>query len=86
MNRSGQILVLLACGSIALGCLQSGCASEAVQAETPQPSLATQQPTQELEQLVAPIALYPDELIAQILAAATQVAATTSGTERRCAR
>jgi hypothetical protein len=32
---------------------------------------ALQQPTEELQQLVAPIALYPDALVAQILAAAT---------------
>src|SRR5258707_22989 len=38
---------------------------------TSQPPQATQQNPQQLDQLVAPIALYPDALIAQILAAAT---------------
>src|SRR2546427_7129026 len=36
-----------------------------------QPPQAAQQSTEQLQQLVAPIALYPDSLIAQILAAAT---------------
>src|SRR5260370_35069075 len=35
------------------------------------PPQATQQRPEQLQQLVAPIALYPDALIAQILAAAT---------------
>jgi uncharacterized protein DUF3300 len=38
---------------------------------TPQPPQAAQQSTEQLQQLVAPIALYPDSLIAQILPAAT---------------
>ena len=36
-----------------------------------QPTLLTQPSPQDLQQLVAPIALYPDALVAQILAAAT---------------
>src|SRR5260370_31780738 len=36
-----------------------------------QPAQATQQSPEQLQQLVAPIALYPDALIAQILPAAT---------------
>src|SRR5258705_12173721 len=36
-----------------------------------QPPQAVQQSTEQLQQLVAPIALYPDALIAQIMAAAT---------------
>ena len=39
--------------------------------ETAQESQAGQETPEELQQLVAPIALYPDELIAQILAAST---------------
>jgi hypothetical protein len=39
--------------------------------ETAQESQAGQETAEELQQLVAPIALYPDELIAQILAAST---------------
>jgi len=51
------------------------CACEVVAqdaAPTPQPALQPAQVTAEqLQQLVAPIALYPDELVAQVLAAAT---------------
>jgi uncharacterized membrane protein YgcG len=78
MKRSGRILMLLVSSSLVLGCLQGGCASEAAQPETqpaapaePLPAPAPQQSTQELDQLVAPIALYPDALVAQILAGAT---------------
>lgn len=66
--RRSAIWVLLVAAALALGCLQAGCVSEVVQAETPPPP---QQPGQELDTLVAPIALYPDSLVAQILAAAT---------------
>ena len=65
--------------------LQTGCATQPAEpdippvfASTPPPAQASpgvppdvQQSPQELDQLVAPIALYPDELVAQILAAAT---------------
>ena len=37
----------------------------------PRPVLSAQQTPEQLQQLVAPIALYPDALVAQILAAAT---------------
>jgi uncharacterized membrane protein YgcG len=37
----------------------------------PPPAFAVQQPSEQLLQLVAPIALYPDELVAQVLAAST---------------
>ena len=77
MKWSGRILMLLVSSSLVLGFLQ-GCAIEAAQPETqppapaqPLPAPAPQQSTQELDQLVAPIALYPDALVAQILAAAT---------------
>jgi uncharacterized membrane protein YgcG len=78
MKRSGRILMLLVSSSLVLGCLEGGCAIEAAQPETqppapvaPLPAPAARQSTQELDQLVAPIALYPDALVAQILAAAT---------------
>src|SRR5882724_1806230 len=77
MKRSGRILMFMLCSSFVLGFLQGGCASQAAQPDTrpaaPEPLSAPlpQQSTQELEQLVAPIALYPDPLVAQILAAAT---------------
>ena len=76
MKRSERILMFLLCSSLVLGCVQ-GCATQAAQADTqaaaPEPLAAPlpQQSTQELEQLVAPIALYPDPLVAQILAGAT---------------
>src|SRR2546422_1448632 len=52
----------------------SGCDAVAVQ-ETQETQSASMQPAQispeHLQQLVAPIALYPDELVAQVLAAST---------------
>ena len=69
---------LVVCGLFVLGALQAGCASEAGQVAAqspavtaPPPAPLPQQSSEELDQLVAPIALYPDELVAQILAAAT---------------
>jgi Protein of unknown function (DUF3300) len=53
-----------------LAILLSGCLALGQTADTPPPE-ALQQGTAQLDQLVAPIALYPDTLIAQILAAAT---------------
>jgi hypothetical protein len=44
--------------------------TSAIAAQAPQPAPAAE-PTQDLQQLVAPIALYPDALVGQILAAAT---------------
>src|SRR5580698_9794686 len=74
MKGSERFLMFMVCSSLVLGCLQGGCASLAAQPETqsvaPVEALP-QQSTQELDQLVAPIALYPDALVAQILAAAT---------------
>jgi len=40
-------------------------------AQTPAPAPYTQQASDQLQQLVAPIALYPDSLVAQVLAAST---------------
>jgi uncharacterized membrane protein YgcG len=78
MKWSGQISKFMLCSSLVLGFLQGGCATQAARADTqsvapPEPPSAPlpQQSTQELDQLVAPIALYPDPLVAQILAGAT---------------
>ena len=83
MKRSGRISTIMWCGSLVLACLQGGCATEAARADTqsahtqsvappePPPAPLPQQSTQQLDQLVAPIALYPDPLVAQILAGAT---------------
>jgi hypothetical protein len=60
--------------SVVLLVLTSGCAAGPIQ-ETQSTESAPTQPAQismeQLERLVAPIALYPDELVAQVLAAAT---------------
>jgi Protein of unknown function (DUF3300) len=61
MKRPSRMSILPVSCLLVLGCLQGGCASEAVYAQPPPPP----------EPLVAPIALYPDPLVAQILAAAT---------------
>jgi Protein of unknown function (DUF3300) len=77
MKASGRMLMFLLFSSVVLGCLQGGCASQAaqtrMQASAPETIAAPlpQQSAQDLEQLVAPIALYPDPLVAQILAGAT---------------
>src|SRR5262245_2189579 len=57
--------------SCALLLAASGCDNQEVQA-TPPPAIQPAQVTAEqLQQLVAPIALYPDELVAEVLAAST---------------
>ena len=78
MKRCSRMLMSMVCSLVVLGCLQEGCASQAAALETPPvasaeppPAQPPQQTSQDLEQLVAPIALYPDELVAQILAGAT---------------
>src|SRR5258705_5100378 len=49
----------------------AGQSSDQAPAQSPQESAPVKQTPQELQQLVAPIALYPDALVAQILAAST---------------
>jgi hypothetical protein len=46
-------------------------ATSAIAAQAPQPAAPASEPTQDLQQLLAPIALYPDALVGQILAGAT---------------
>jgi hypothetical protein len=76
MKLSKQILTLLLCCLLVQFTAQAesfgptGQSSEQPQPATP-PAPAAQQTPQELQQLVAPIALYPDALVAQILAAST---------------
>jgi len=73
MKLCKQILTLLLCCLLVRFTAQAesfgpmGQSSE----QTPAPSQPVQQTPQELQQLVAPIALYPDALVAQILAAST---------------
>jgi hypothetical protein len=71
MNLSKQTLALIVSGSLVISTARSGWADEHQQPMAP-PAPATAVPaTATLDQLVAPIALYPDNLVAQILAAST---------------
>lgn len=71
MKLSKQVFVLLLCCSLVGFTAQANAYVSLVQSnDQPQASPAQQSP-QELQQLVAPIALYPDALVAQILAAST---------------
>jgi uncharacterized protein DUF3300 len=68
MNFVKQVFtVLLCCLLVQFTAQAHGATSQS----TDSPTAAPQLPAQELQQLVAPIALYPDALVAQILAAAT---------------
>jgi len=70
MKLSQQCMALLLSWSLVLLGAGDGFAFQA-DASTSQPPQAAQQSSEQLQQLVAPIALYPDALIAQILAGAT---------------
>jgi hypothetical protein len=65
-----SLSVLLSC-CLVLASAPGGLAAQADQSAPQAPIQAAQQTPEELQQLVAPIALYPDALVAQILAAAT---------------
>lgn len=82
MKRSKRVVAVFVAGSLVLALGEGGCATEAPQPEMqaavpaqsqvpPASAPETQQASADLDQLVAPIALYPDALVAQILAAAT---------------
>jgi Protein of unknown function (DUF3300) len=72
-----RIVAVLLSGSLVLATAPPGFADQAAQSPTPgqtappAPAQAAKQTPEQLQQLVAPIALYPDALVAQILAAAT---------------
>src|SRR5437879_11565433 len=66
-----QSLSLFLCGCLLLSTAPGAFADQATQTETPPPVQAAQQTPAQLQQLVAPIALYPDALVAQVLAAST---------------
>lgn len=66
-----QSLSLFLSGCIMLATASGGFAAQADQTSPPPPVQAAQQTPEQLQQLVAPIALYPDALVGQILAAAT---------------
>src|SRR5437773_6217775 len=69
MKLSKQVLVLLLCFLLVRFTAQAESFGPTGQSNEPPPSV--QQSPKELQQLVAPIALYPDALVAQILAAST---------------
>src|SRR5579859_3483539 len=58
-------------GGLLVATALPGYAYQADQSAAPTPVVAAKQTPAQLQQLVAPIALYPDALVAQILAAAT---------------
>jgi len=64
-----QVVALILSGSLFIASAPAGFADETNQPSTP--VVSAQPSTLELRQLVAPIALYPDSLVAQILAAST---------------
>jgi uncharacterized membrane protein YgcG len=67
--QQGMALLLAWC--LVLVSVADGVAYQADPASPPAPPQAAKQSPEQLQQLVAPIALYPDALVAQILAAAT---------------
>src|SRR6202162_2366264 len=75
MKLSKQVLTLVLCCLLVRFTAEAesfgpmGQSSDQTDGQTPTPPV--QQTPQELQQLVAPIALYPDALVAQILAAST---------------
>src|SRR6266480_8046561 len=71
MKLSKQILILLLCCSLVRFTAQAESFAPAGQSNEQQPAAPAKQSLQELQQLVAPIALYPDALVAQVLAAST---------------
>ncbi len=70
MIRLKQLLSIFLSCSIVLATLPGGLAYAADDPNSAVPVVSAQPNAQELQQLVAPIALYPDSLVAQILAAA----------------
>jgi hypothetical protein len=67
MKWPKRSFTLVATVSLVLATAQAGCANGVAQSTAP--PLAQTGSTDELDRLVAPIALYPDNLVAQILAA-----------------
>jgi len=66
-----QFVSIVLSGGIVLTNVSTGFAHQADQSPTPAPVVAAKETAAQLQQIVAPIALYPDALVAQILAAAT---------------
>src|SRR6266550_5514802 len=66
-----QVLSLTLSYCLVLSTAPSGFAQQPDQPASQVPVQAAQQTPEQIQQLVAPIALYPDALVAQVLAAAT---------------
>jgi Protein of unknown function (DUF3300) len=66
-----QVLAVILCGLLLGFTAQTDAYGSMSQATAQPPASAGKQSPEELQQLVAPIALYPDALVAQILAAST---------------
>jgi Protein of unknown function (DUF3300) len=71
MKLSKQVLVVFLSSLLVQFTAQAGAYNSTGQSSKPPTVSGTQLSPQELQQLVAPIALYPDTLVAQILAAST---------------
>jgi hypothetical protein len=71
IKSSKQVLIVVFCCLLTQLTAQANSYGPTSQSNEQSPSPAGQQSPQELQQLVAPIALYPDALVAQVLAAAT---------------
>jgi len=73
MNIFQKSLALLLSWSLVIGTVPAGSAyaNDSAQSDAQPANPGTTQSPEELQQLVAPIALYPDALVSQILAAAT---------------
>src|SRR6266446_8807233 len=71
MKLSKQVLILLLCCLLVRSTAQADSYGLMAQSSEQSPAPSPQQSPQELQQLVAPIALYPDALVARILAAST---------------
>jgi uncharacterized membrane protein YgcG len=71
MKLSKQVLILLLCFSLVRFTAQAASLGPAGQSNEQASAPTVKQSPQQLQQLVAPIALYPDALVAQILAAST---------------
>jgi hypothetical protein len=71
MKLSKQVLAVLLCCLLVQFTAQAEFYGPQNQSSEQSPAATAQQSPQELQQLVAPIALYPDALVAQILAAST---------------
>ena len=71
INFSKRVSTVVLCFLLARSTAQAGAYGPTVQSNEQQAAQPAQESPQELQQLVAPIALYPDALVAQILAAST---------------